>query len=204
MGRSLKNIVAGLNPRERRLLLVMSVIFVVFTVFIAGFLFSASVGDLEDESEKLATSLSLINAKAADYKARKQSRLPTKAVGKPTPLRTLVEKISKKLAVDPPDMKELPDMRHGETWIEKAMELTIHRIDILQLTEFMEEIESNRNRFPIAISKLEVNRRKSPTGVTYNVKMTVSTYEQAEATPENEGGGKTRTRKTATPRKGVR
>jgi len=168
--------------------------------------FNSSVGDLEDESRQLASSLTLLDEKAADYLAQKRSRQPSprKAAEKPTPLRTLVEKVSKKLEVDSPDMKELPDQHHGTQWLEHAMELTFREIDVLKLTEFMEEVEANRRRFPIAISKLTINKRKRPTGPAYNVKLTISTYEQQEETPEKEKAGAARKRKSTSSRKGVR
>ena len=203
MGRSLKNIVAGLSPRERRLLLVMGGMFFVFVIFIVVFVFSASVGDLEDENDQMIKSLRLLDEKEADYKARKHKQpAARRATQKPTPLRTLVEKVSRKLEVDTPDMKELPDLRHGGQWMEHAMELTIREIDVLKLTEFMEEIESNRGLFPIAISKLTINKRKRPTGAAYQVKLTISTYEQQAETSDQEKGAKARKRKPGVSRTG--
>ena len=56
------------------------------------------------------------------------------------------------------------------------------------------QIEANRRKFPIAISKLEINKRKRAASHTYQVKMTVSTYEQvieAEDTRAKRGKKKT-------------
>jgi type II secretory pathway component PulM len=205
MGRSLKNIVAGLTPRERRLLAVMGLMFFVFVIFIVVFVFSSSISDMETESEQLTATLKLLDLKEADYKAQKQTRpASTRSTQKPTPLRTLVEKVSRKLEVDTPDMKELPDQKHGTQWLEHAMELTMQEIDILKLTEFMEEIESNRRSFPIAISKLVINKRKRPTGSSYTVKLTVSTYEERkEATSKDKSGSARKKRKSTPSRKGV-
>ena len=180
MGRSLKNIVAGLSERERRLVIVMGLIFVVFIIFLVVFLFGSKVGDLEEEAEMLAESLRLLEEKAADYQERKAASLGAsrKSHQKPTPLPTLVDKACKKHDLDMPDMKELPDQRHGTSWVEHAVELSMRDVDLLKLTEFMEEVETNRRRFPIAISKLEVNKRRHTAGNTFHVKMTISTYEQ--------------------------
>ncbi len=202
MGRSLNNIVAGLSPRERRLLMVTGVMFFVFLTFIGAFLFSSSVGDLEDERADLTTSLRLLDEKEGDYLTRNKKQPKRKVTKTPTPLRTLVEKVCKKLEMDTPDMKELPDQSHGQVWVEHAMELTIRQTDILKLTEFMEEIESSRRQFPIAISKLSVNKRKRSNEVMYNVQLTVSTYEQQAEAPEKAGNKAKRKRKPA--RKGGR
>ena len=52
-------------------------------------------------------------------------------------------------------------------------------------------VESNRRRFPIAITKLEVrNRKRTPD--TFNVTMVVATYEQSpEEIPVGKRGKKT-------------
>jgi type II secretory pathway component PulM len=190
MGRSLKNIVAGLSERERHLVGAMALIFVLLIIFLSVFVFSSKIGDLEDEDEQLTASLRLLEEKAEDYKeqqraARQSSR---RATQKPTPLPTLVDKTCKKLDVEMPDVKELPDQRHGTKWLEHSVELSMREIDLLKLTQFMEEVESNRRRFPIAISKLDINKRKRPTGISFQVKMTISTYEEeAEAPSEAEG-----------------
>ena len=81
-----------------------------------------------------------------------------RGVSKPTPLRTMVDKIGKKTNVTVPDMKELPDQRHGVSWIEHAVELSMRQIGLADLTKFMEEVEGNRRRFPIAITNWKFAR----------------------------------------------
>ena len=183
MGRSFKNIVAGLSPREQRLVAVMGLLFVAFIIFIIVFLFNSKVTELEENSDQLTQSLRLLDEKAESYLAEEQQKeqLIQNATNKPTPLSTIVDKASKKVEIETPDTKELPDQRHGTQWVEHSVELSLRDIDILKLTLFMEEIEENRRRFPIAISKLEVNKRKRATDNTYQVRMTVSTYEQEVA-----------------------
>jgi len=180
MGRSLKNIIAGLSPRERRLVAVMGLLFVVFIIFLIVFVFNSKVSELEEDSERLTEALRLVDEKADAYleaEAQKEALIQN-ATNKPTPLSTIVDKAAKKVEIDTPDTKELPDLRHGTQWLEHAVELSLRDVDILKLTLFMEEIEENRRRFPIAISKLEINKRKRAANHTYQVRMTVSTYEQ--------------------------
>ena len=187
MGRSLKNIIAGLSERERRLVAAMALIFILFIIFLFVFLFSTKISDLEEEAEQLTASLRLLEEKQADYKERKASatRAAPRASQKPTPLPTLVDKTCKKLDLAMPDVKELPDQRHGTTWLEHAVELSMREMDLLKLTQFMEEVESNRRRFPIAISKLDINKRKRTTGNSFHVKMTISTYEEEALAPSD-------------------
>lgn len=180
MGRSIKNIIAGLSAREQKLVAVMGLLFVLFAAFLIFFVFQNRLSDLEDENDSLLESLRLLDAKEGDYLAQKQreQQLTAKAASKPIPLSTIVDKAAKKVEISTPDTKELPDQRHGTQWVEHAVELSIREIDLLKLTEFMEAIESNRRQFPIAVSKLDISKRKRPTDVVYQVSMTISTYEQ--------------------------
>ena len=181
MGRSFKNIIAGLSAREQRLVAVMGLLFVVFVVFLTMYVFNSRISDLEDENDSLVESLRLLDEKADDYLVQKQheKQLSSKATVKPTPLSTIVDRAGKNVDIETPDTKELPDQRHGSLWVEHAVEVSIREIDLLKLTLFMEEIESNRRQFPIAVSKLSINKRKRPTDVVYQVNMTISTYEQS-------------------------
>lgn len=185
MGRSLKNIIAGLSEREQRLVAVMGLMFVAFIVFLFVFLVGSKISDLEDEADVLAEGLRLLDEKQAAYQERKLASTDTGnlAQQKPTPLPTLVDKACKAHELEMPDMKELPEQRHGASWVEHSVELSMRDVDLLNLTEFMEEIVKNRTRFPVAISKLEVNKRKKPDGATFHVKMTISTFEQDLTTP---------------------
>jgi hypothetical protein len=195
MGRSLKNILTGLSAREQRLAAVMALLFVLFGIFLAVFVFKSNISDLEDENDALIESLRLMDEKEADYLAEKQreQQLSQKASQKPTPLSTIVDKASRKVDIETPDTKELPDLRHGTQWMEHAVELSFREIELLKLVEFMEEIETNRRQFPIAVSKLDINKRKRPTDVVYQVNMTISTYEQlskSEREASRKGGRK--------------
>lgn len=180
MGRSFKNIIAGLSAREQKLVAIMGLLVVLFAAFLIFFVFQTRLSELEDENDSLAASLRLMDEKEGIFLAQKQreAQLTAKASAKPTPLSTIVDKAAKTVEIETPDTKELPDQRHGTQWLEHAVELSFREIDLLKLTEFMEEIESNRRLFPIAVSKLDINKRKRPTDVVYQVSMTISTYEQ--------------------------
>jgi hypothetical protein len=176
--------VAGMSTRERRLAAAMGVLAVGFAIFLVVFFVRSAISDLESESDELDDLLAQIAKQRDEYKARKldQSREKTRGRSKPTPLRTLVDRIAEQVEVTVPDIKEHPDQRHGETWVEHAAELSIREVGLESLTKFMEEVEGNGRKFPIAITKLEVRKRKR-TEDSFDVKMTISTYEKVEKEP---------------------
>jgi type II secretory pathway component PulM len=178
MVRYLRNMIAGLSERERRLVTAAGLVFVAMFILLSWFLVTSKVSDLREENEQYGELLRLIDAKKQVYLDKVQKSKALQKTAKPTPLRTLVDKIGRELNVTVPDVKELPDQRPSGSWLERSVEITMREIGLVDLTRFMEEVENNRRKFPIAISKLEVRSRKR-TPDTYNVKMTIATYEQS-------------------------
>lgn len=183
MAQYVKNLIAGLSKRERRLVIATGLTFVALVIFLSVFFVQLGIRDLEEEGQSYKKALDLIAKEEGNYLETKRmnQQEQQKGLAKPTPLRTLVDKIAKQLDVTVPDVKELPEQHHGSKWIEHSVELSMRQIGIVNLTRFMEEVERNRKKFPIAITKLEVrNQRRSQD--TYNIKMVVSTYEQIAQT----------------------
>ena len=175
-----RNFIAGLSERERRLVIVVSAVFVVFVVFLVAFFVGSAVSGLGKENRARLDTLRLIELKGQEYLdlQRENSLTKSRTAAKPTPLRTMIDKIGNKVGVTVPDMKELPDQRHGDKWIEHSVELSLQQVELTSLTRFMEEVEGNRRKFPVAINKLEVRKRRR-TEDAYDVKMVISTYERS-------------------------
>jgi len=193
MASMVRNLIAGMSDREQKMAALMVLVLFLLMVFLAVFLVSSSIGDLEVKRLDQGELLRFINAKEQEYIALKkevESSL-TKARSKPTPLRTLVDNVVKKTGVSDPDTKELSDQHHGERWVEHAVEVSMRQVGLENLTKFMEEVEGNRRKFPIAITKLEIRKRRMPMD-QYDVKMTISTYEIMEVLPGSSAkkGGK--------------
>ncbi len=179
MTKYVRNLIAGLSERERRLVALTGFVFVAIVVFISVFFVQSGIGDLEVQIQEYSDALRLIAKKEPAYlEMQREQKKPN--AGKPTPLRTLVDKIGRQLDVTVPDMKELPDQHHAGLWLEHSVELSMREIGLVNLTKFMEEVEKNERRFPIAITKLEIRKRKR-TQDSYDVKMVIATYEKTTA-----------------------
>jgi len=156
-------------------------IFVFFVLFMAWFFVNSAIDDLQTKKEEYAELLHLVKVKGEEYKENQKdlAQLEKKGRAKPTPLRTLIDKIGNKLEVTVPDIKELPDQKYSG-WVEHAAELSLRQIGLLDLTRFMEEVEANRTKFPIAITRIEIRKRRRAQD-EFDIKMVVSTYEQTAA-----------------------
>ena len=181
MASLMRNLVAGMSAREKKMAIGLAIAVFGFGVFIAVFFVNSWISELEEENAANAASLKLLKTLGPEYVERKRESFGAamKTVSKPTPLRTLVDGVADKVDVPDPDTKELSDQRHGTSWIEHGVEVSIRGLGLEKLTRFMEAVEENRKKFPIAITKLEIRTRKR-TQDEYDTKMTISTYEQID------------------------
>jgi hypothetical protein len=173
----LRNLVAGMSAREKRLAMLAGVAVAAFVVFLMIFFVRSAIGEVGFENESRAETLRILEVKGPHYLRHQQELSRTEPRGKPLPLQSLVDSTSQKVGVMTPDTKALPEQRHGETWVENSMEISLREVGLEQLTKFMETIEGNRRQFPVAITKLELRKRRRGEDA-FDVKMTISTYEQ--------------------------
>lgn len=196
MASLMRNLVAGMSAREKKMAIGLAVAMFGFGVFIAVFIVNSWISELEEENAMNAASLELLRTAGPEYLERKLASAGSKikTTTKPTPLRTLVDGVANKVDIPDPDTKELSDQRHGNAWIEHGVEVSIRGLGLEQLTKFMEEVEENRRKFPIAITKLEIRTRRR-TQDEYDVKITISTYEKLEGAAQGKQKGAKQPRK---------
>ncbi|MBW2277684.1 MAG: hypothetical protein JRF63_09350 [Deltaproteobacteria bacterium] len=184
MASLVRNFIAGMSAREKRMAAAMLVVMLGMGVGLAIYLVRSAISEVEDRFEGSANILKAIELGRDDFLAAKQAqRFDKKARGKPMPLRTLVDKVAEQTEVTVPDVKEIPD-KVGEVWIEHAVELSIRDVGLESMTVFMEKVEDYRRKFPIAITKLKIRKRRGGEDSFDVMEMMISTYEQVEAKPD--------------------
>ena len=67
----IRNLVAGMSARERRLAAAMGVLAVGFAIFLVVFFVRSAIGDLEEENQEIGDLLRVIASQRDEYKARK-------------------------------------------------------------------------------------------------------------------------------------
>jgi len=184
MALSVRNMVAGMSAREKRMAVGAGSAALLFGVFLAAFFVQSAIGDIEEENELAAETLKYVSIAGPKHQERiaEQGDL---AGGreKPPPLRTLVDGIVKKIGMSDPDTKELPDQDRGDSWTEHGVEVSWREVSLQQLTSFMEDVEGNRRRFQIAITRLEIRKRR-PGEDFFDITMAISTYENTAGAGE--------------------
>jgi type II secretory pathway component PulM len=186
--------IAGMSAREKKMAAGMLAAMVLVAVFLAAFFVQTAIGDIEEENEFREETLRYIALMGPKYQeAQADQREAASGQEKPPPLRTLVDGVVNKIGMPDPDTKELPDQSRGESWTEYGVEVAWREVSLEQLTKFMEELEGNRRRFPIAITRLEVRKRRPGENI-FDVTMAISTYEKIdEAAPADAETGEPET-----------
>jgi hypothetical protein len=178
-----RNFIAGMSTREKRMAVGMLVVMFGMGIGLAIFLVRSAIAEVKHDFEESTNILKVIESRRDDYIAAQQAqRFDKKARGKPMPLRTLVDKVAEQTDVLIPDVKEIPD-KAGEVWIEHAVELSMRDVGLRAMTRFMEEVEGYRRKFPIAITKLKIRKRRGGQDSFDVLEMAISTYEQVQAEP---------------------
>ena len=174
-----RNLLAGLSAREKKMVAAMGAVFVLLVCFLTAWLVGGAISKLEKNTEEWNSLIQFVQSMEPLYLENQHSDKRMETLGKPRPLRTLVDNIMKKTGVAQADTKELNDKSWPGGWLERSAEVTFREVDLQGIVSFMKEVENNRRTFPIAISKLKMNKQRRATGM-FRVTMTISTYEKIE------------------------
>ncbi|MBN2524833.1 MAG: hypothetical protein JXR76_00480 [Deltaproteobacteria bacterium] len=177
MSSVLRNLLAGLSAREKKMVAAMGITFVLMICFLIAWLVGGAISDLEHDTTEWNELIQYVQKMESFYQDKKQSDTRLETLGKPRPLRTLVDNVVKKTGVAEVDTKELNDKSWAGGWLERSAEVTFRQVDLQGIVAFMKEVENNRVTFPIAITNLKILKQRRIEGM-YRVSLTISTYEK--------------------------
>lgn len=187
MSSIVRNFLAGLSAREKKMVAAMSATAVLMICFLVAFFVGGAISELEKNTAEWTELRGYVQIMEAHFKDKERSDKKMEHLGKPKPLRTLVDTVVKKTAASEADTKELNDKTYPGGWLERSAEVTFREIDLQGIVTFMKEVENNKRTFPIAITKLNIRKQRRAEGM-YRVSMTISTYEKLEEEQEKGKG----------------
>jgi hypothetical protein len=189
MAFNVRNAIAGLSAREKKMAAGMVAAMVLFAVALVAFFVRTAISDIEEENELREQTLRYVAVAGPKFQEKLAEQADQmQGTDKPPPLQTLVDGTVKKIEMPVPDTKELPDQSR-DAWEEHGVEVSWHEVSLLQLTRFMEEVEGNKRRYPVAITRLEIRKLRQGEDV-FDVTMAISTFEKLEETELAPGGDK--------------
>jgi general secretion pathway protein M len=177
-----------LAPRERQLLGVMVVVFLVMVVFLVPIGVASMLTSRRSDIEDLQAALDRLEAErpALERRQREKDALLAKYRSQAPALAGYLSKLASSHSIEIPEIKDRPPIPYGKKFEEQAVEITLKKVGLVNLSKFMEGIVKGGH--PISIGKLNI-RTRSAQPDTYDVSMTVSSFRRLpDAKPEKGGG----------------
>lgn len=179
---TLRERIEKLEPRERRLLLILGSILGVALFLIGPIAVVSLVSSKRTENEELRGLVDSIYAARATISERKAKH--DALVGrysKPAPqLAGFIEEASKANNIGAGDSQERPETPHGKRYSERMTVVKMHKVGMMNLAKTLEKIE--QSGYPVAITKLNLKPRAGEPD-SYEVDLGVSAFDRKPDAP---------------------
>jgi general secretion pathway protein M len=185
---SLRDRVAALDDRERRLLGILGIVFCGLLVLSVPLGFAAVLSSERGTNEALSGSIEAIDANRTIIEQRAKERAQTdQRYEKPAPpLTGLLAGIAKRTNIDIPESQDRASVPHGTRFEERSTRIVLRKVGMYNLVKFMEEIEQTGH--PVSISKLNI-RKRAVEPDSYDVELILSAFDRKEKEkPKQEEG----------------
>lgn len=180
---SIQERIAALEPRERRLVGVLAVIFVVMAMLSIPVGVSALLSDETEAHAQLIEAIERLETEGDSIRQLQEEREALLARYE-TPAPALAGFLSKAAAASSlaiPESKPESPVAHGKRYEERPTAISFRKVGLLSLVKFMERVSGGAD--PIGINKLNVRKRGAAPD-TYDVQMTVTAYHRLASKPE--------------------
>lgn len=172
---SIQDRLASLEPRERRLVGVLVIVFGVMLVLAVPLGVSALLSDENEAHAQLTEAIERLETEGDAI--REQHDLQEALLRRyETPAPALAGFLSKAASASTlaiPESKPESPIGHGKRYEERPTAISFRKVGLLALVKFMERVSGGTE--PIGITKLNV-RKRGPDADSYDVQMTVSAY----------------------------
>lgn len=178
----LRERVDALQPRERRLLNMLTGLFVVVMVLLFPIGVSAMLAGVRRDNNELREAVDRMLAERDDIQQRLEANKAVLArYATPAPaLAAFLDNQAKPLELDIPEFKDRAAVPQGKAYEERATEIRISKVKMRPLMLFMEKIA--QSRYPISVNKLNIRKRGAEADL-WDASMTVSAYHRVAKAP---------------------
>ena len=180
---SIQDRLAALEPRERRLIGVLVLVFTGMLMMSIPLGVSAILSDETEAHARLTEAIERLEAEGDGIREQQEARQALLArYESPAPaLAGFLSKAASASTLAIPESKPESPIAHGKRYEERPTAISFRKVGLLELVKFMERVSGGGE--PIGITKLNV-RKRGPEANSYDVQMTVSAYHRIA--PKNE------------------
>jgi len=195
-----------LSPRERVLLGLLGFVAVGMVCAAVVLLTNRSLGRLENEVAQQGEALRVLRAKAPEIRERLEAQkgVAVKTAADAPALGTALENHASKAGLGDAalEMVDQPEEIVGG-FVRKSVQVRLRRQPLGKLADFWARTVNDRARYPVAITRLNVRRRRHEED-SYDVEMIVSSYSPSKEPPPSKATKGRRGSKSSTKSKSGR
>jgi len=172
-----------LEPRERRLLVILGSLLGVFLVLIGPIAVYGMVSSRRADNRDMRDLVDQVydaRAAVAERKGKKDALLARYAKTAP-PLAGFIEEQAKEQGGTAAESQDLPVVPHGKRYTERTTVVKVHKIGMLALAKTLEKIE--QSGYPVVISRLGLKPRAGEPD-SYEVDLGISAFDRKADAPE--------------------
>lgn len=191
LGAAIRDRLDKLEPRERKLLGLLGVVFGAMLLFLAPMLLRSSLDERREENAALRDAIAAVKEGRATVRERTARReaILARYANKAPALAGLLEKAAREQNLEIPESQDRPEIPHGKNYVERSTVIRLRKTTMLQLAKMLETLE--RQNMPITIQRLNIRKRGGEHD-SYDVEIGLSAFDritQAKTTmPAGQGG----------------
>jgi general secretion pathway protein M len=170
----------GLNPRERRLVLVMLVVLGGLVIIAIPVGLESFVHTREAYNQETYAALNAVQAargQVHDRQTKKDAIVSRYAKHAPA-LAGFLEQTAHQQKLEVTDSVDRPEVPHGKRYVERASVVHLKKAGMYAIAKFLESLE--KSGYPIDVSRLNIRKRTGEPD-SYDVEVGVSAYDRSEA-----------------------
>jgi len=180
---SMRDRMDKLEPRERRLLGLLGVIFGVMALLGAPMLLNTTLDEKRDENAALRDAIFAVKEGRATVRERTARReaIVARYANKAPALAGLLEKAAREQQLEIPESQDRPEIPHGKNYVERSTVIRLRKTTMLQLAKMLETIE--QQKMPLSIGRLNIRKRGGEHD-SYDVEIGLSAFDRIAQTPK--------------------
>ncbi len=172
----------GLNPRERRLVVLMLVVLGTLVVIGIPVGLESLVHVRDTYNQDLYTAIGAVQGARTQVRERqaKKEAIATRYAKRAPALAGFLEQTARQEKLEVTDSVDRPDVPHGKRYVERASVVHLKKAGMYSIAKLLESLE--KSGYPIEVSRLNI-RRRTGEPVSYDVEIGVSAYDRCEPPP---------------------
>jgi len=169
----------ALEERERKLLVIFLGVLGVMTVFLVPLFVAMSVSSQADENERLREIIQSIADERVTLGRRQadRGRVEQRYNRKAPDLAGFLAQTAERAGVEIPETQDRSTVPHGKTFKERVTKISIRKVGMLNLSNFLSQVENSG--YAVSISRLKI-RKLSNKDDSFDAEVEVSAFDREE------------------------